>query len=186
MLAGYNTNGIYTIDPDGAGGNAPYNCYCDQISNGGGWTLVFNHDVSGGYWANNAQADFFNAANPGITTPKYSILQKIDELQTTPGTYEFRLYYPDQNITNHWTQTFDPRSGSSGSATVAGYTPILIQGTNNGWGGLNRTTTGSTYLDGSPGSGNWWYSIGSRAVYAGIGAPGPNSITVKKVQLYIR
>ena len=187
MLAGYTTSGVYTIDPDGAGGNAPYNCYCNQTDNGGGWTLVFNHDVAGGYWTNNTEADFFNSLSPGITTNKYSILSKIDELQTTTGTYEFRLHYPDLSVTNHWSQTFNPRSGASGSNPVPGYTPISIGATGNNWGGINRTTAAShTYLDGSPNDGNWWYSIGSRAVYGGVGVPGPNTKVVTKVQLYIR
>ncbi len=186
MLAGYTSNGVYTIDPDGAGGNAPYNCYCNQTDNGGGWTLVFNHNTVGGYWSNNTEADFFNSLNPGITTNKYSILSKIDELQTTTGTYEFRLHYPDQSITNHWTQTFNPRSGSSPTNPVAGYTPISIGATGDGWGGLNRATATSTYLDGSPNNANWWYSIGSNVTFGGGGVPGPNTTVVQKVQLYIR
>src|SRR5262249_5931137 len=37
-------DGAYTIDPDGAGGEAPVAVYCDMT--GGGWTLVLKTDGS--------------------------------------------------------------------------------------------------------------------------------------------
>eukprot|EP01013_Petalomonas_cantuscygni_P032529 TRINITY_DN590_c0_g1_i4.p1 TRINITY_DN590_c0_g1~~TRINITY_DN590_c0_g1_i4.p1 ORF type:complete len:830 (-),score=143.32 TRINITY_DN590_c0_g1_i4:352-2718(-) len=39
---GYTTSGVYTVDPDGGGGRAPFQAYCEQTLGGGGWMLMFN------------------------------------------------------------------------------------------------------------------------------------------------
>lgn len=49
----YAPSGVYTIDPDGTGGNAAFQAYIDMTGDAGGWTLVFKRS-SGNQVDNNA------------------------------------------------------------------------------------------------------------------------------------
>lgn len=40
LVGSSSPSGTYYIDPDGSGPNAPYQAYCDNSMDGGGWTLV--------------------------------------------------------------------------------------------------------------------------------------------------
>jgi hypothetical protein len=52
---GNNTSGIYAIDPDGSGGNNPFNVYCDMSNDLGGWTDLPNRAYAWYRFENNLE-----------------------------------------------------------------------------------------------------------------------------------
>jgi hypothetical protein len=99
------TSGTFTIDPDGAGGLAPFLAYCDMTRDEGGWTLL-----GGGTWYNGS-AD--QVAAPGAGNVLLSDARRNAVLATTARLYRLgsgaqRMYIRDTAA------EFGPASPSGG------------------------------------------------------------------------
>lgn len=173
--------------------NSSTNAYDVKDADGYKWVKVFRHDTSGGLFESNAEALHTGTKD----SKKYSILDMIDQLKSAADKkYVFKLYYPEYNASIIWKQNENPlaiiEAGNTTSTgkQVAGYETIRTDYTGNYWGGLVRSSTGCTLLDGSTYHGNWFYAIGANTAW-GTGAPGTttipggNSQAVTKVELYI-
>ncbi|MCX6355960.1 MAG: fibrinogen-like YCDxxxxGGGW domain-containing protein [Candidatus Aureabacteria bacterium] len=108
-------DGTYTIDPDGQGGNAPFDAYCDMTNNGGGWTLImkgtknntFNYEAN--YWTT---SNTLNPTDLSLTVGS----AKYPSFNTMPFTAIRGCV--DHATTNCLMHTF----GSSKSSAVALFT----------------------------------------------------------------
>jgi hypothetical protein len=166
-------DGVYEIWPNGRE-EAPLTVYCDQSTDGGGWARVFHHDVAGGYFVSHDDAYHLNEADPDAAL--YSILAHLERLRKPDGDLELRLTWPDSGITgrNIWIQESNPTT-----APVVGYQAVDVDYLSQYWGGLELSTSSSTYLDGSVQHAYWYYAVGSHVAWnGGIPAYGPAATAV--------
>ncbi|WP_417336575.1 fibrinogen-like YCDxxxxGGGW domain-containing protein [Halobacteriovorax marinus] len=173
-------SGVYTVDFSPGTPSTRMTVYCDMENDGGGWTLIFSHNVSGGFWTDATEAGYKNNNVPSPNLEKYSLMSQIKYLRSS-GKFTFKMEWPGNAHKNIWSQTSDP----SVDQPIAGYQAISVSSTGASWGGLERNCTAgctSSFADGSVGTGDWWYAIGSYADYSPGGIPGPNDGAGEVVQ----
>ena len=160
-----------------------YNGYPVEFD--GQWMKVFSHySGTGDYW-NSAndwdEAKWSNPDNPSAN--KYSILDYVKNFQFN-GTYTFKLVYP-QNMdrNNIWSQDSNPLDITE---VKDNFITIETGWGSNYWGGLTRSSSGETLLDGSNPHGNWYFAVGSAVSWSGAtNFPGPG-VAVNRVELWVK
>ena len=162
------------------------------------WAEVFYHNSHTGTVLFSNASDWAEAkSTDGVD--KYSILGQLEKFRAnTSQTFEFLLDYDElANKYNRWRQTANPATttvaNGDGSANAPGYnkdfTGAHLDWTGNYWGGLAKSTSDATFINGSVGHGNWFYAIGAKQIWGGNnpGIPGPNGTNINEgIHLWVK
>lgn len=151
-----------------------------------GWIKVFRHYSGNAVFFSSAndwaEAKLSNPTNPNAE--KFSILDRIDNMKIG-NEYIFKLYYPENGITQIWAQQNNPVRDTVTNGGVIGYRPISIDSTAQGWGGLERSAT-ATFLDGTVNTTNWYYAIASASSWGTATTFPGHTVAVSEVELYVK
>ena len=108
-------NGVYAIDPDGVGGNAPFDVWCELSLVGGGWTLV-GRSAPGGSGTFGWKVDrgsVNDTSQPYSFNVEASLLSFSAVLMVAPGQPQqaYTVAVPANFLSIYTTTTFNTTGG---------------------------------------------------------------------------
>ena len=155
-----------------------------------GW--VATKEINGATWAqilyhfNDSGSQLFASSDNLSSQTKndfYRNSQFANLARYNLTSYEFLLQYSHISGYNQWKQTSNPATVNN---TISGYQAVSISWSDNAWGGIAKSsTTASTFIDGSPGTGTWFYALGAYAAWNG-GIPGPSAAEKQVTRLWLK
>ena len=145
------------------------------------WAEVFYHYNNNGTILFSASDDLgtisINDAN------RFSLFNVLDKLKYDATKYEFLLEYASFAGYNRWKQTSNPATTTE---SVTGYEAVNVSWTTYDWGGLAKSNSGSTFIDGSVDHSYWYYALGAYTSWGG-GVPAASSTAEKNYgRLWVR
>ena len=152
------------------------------------WMLVFQHNsTTHGFFDNSKDAEF------KLQRGKFSIISKLSDpryVKRYNESFEFLLEYPDNytGLSNHWLQSEDPYLNAWPGTTneyAPGFVDLGIQISSYFYGLMRQEPQKYSLLDGTA-SINWHYAIGDYCRMYDPLTPGPESVRVSSVYLWIR
>ena len=150
------------------------------------WLLVFRHKTIYKSLNNSFNEDLLRYSTE---ENRYSLLGNINNSFKYNGMYEFLLEYPEIEGYNRWRQRKNPFTARPNENI--GYQKINCTWEGLGWGGIARSDSGYSLLDGTPKvSSNYYFAIGLNSSWGNYSIPGPftsnQGIQPRELLIWIR
>lgn len=187
-------SGVYMLDLDGAGPQAAFGVYCDLVTDGGGWALVYNSvgstlGTTTAFWAIPYAERLGVKGTPGIETNWYAGalyvhgMEYRDDIEDLLGTVAVALEATAAGIQASTMQFINP-------SFITGNLDIFNSQFASGWssfdfdGDVYNTNCATVYAGVTQHYSNCWvYNLGTDDADIGWG-PHANATTASSLNLY--